>query len=80
MSSSEIQSLDAAFRNFVLHLRGEVGGIETELDVVESRVTHIENSVVSNEALENHIAAETPHPAYDRDIPDLTIIFNNVVN
>lgn len=57
---------------------GVVGGIE---GIVQEYISELPEAAVTHEdldvALEEHRNEETPHKAYDQDIPSLSLIFEN---
>lgn len=76
--------LHNAFSDFVLHLRDRA--IETDLEISEmsERVSLLEQGGgggggVGSDALRAHLLSPEPHVAYDRDLPNLTVLFNNVI-
>lgn len=76
--------LHSAFSDFVLHLRDRSIEAEQHMSDVESRVSVLEQSDGSGggdggTALATHILSSEPHVAYDRDLPNLTVLFNNVL-
>lgn len=75
------EQLDAAQRAFAAHLHGEFSQVESGLSDVKSRLAQVEGvtSGTSNTALTAHVSSPEPHPAYDRDIPDLTVLFDNLL-
>lgn len=73
--------LHSAFSDFTLYLRGEFIGLTLDVQSIDTRVAAIEETGTgeASEHLLNHINNPEPHVAYDRDIPSLTVLFDNLI-
>lgn len=73
--------LHSAFSGFVVHLRERTRETDNEISVLENRVDFLEGvaGTPTEEGLIEHIFSSTPHPAYDNDLPNLSVLFDNLI-
>lgn len=73
--------LHSAFSDFTLHLRSRFIQLDTNVTSIDSRVAAIEQTGAgeASEYLRDHIFSPEPHGAYDQDIPNLSVLFDNLI-
>lgn len=73
--------LHSAFSDFTLHLRGRFTELREDVTLIDTRVKTIEETGTgeASEHLLAHIESPEPHSAYDQDIPNLSVLFDNLI-